>query len=150
QISRDIDTKGGQQAIEAIKAQLSTTVGPSATIWDSNPTAVAGSAYVHGPGSKMEAGRVRGAGPNPEEVRRYLLMCCMVVGVPETFLGDVSTGNLATATSLDRPTETIMLAKQEEWREDLVKIVTHHMNVSLRAPNGRLREAMRKRGVDPG
>ena len=29
---------------------------------------------------------MRGMSDNPEEVRRYLLMCCMVFGVPETFL----------------------------------------------------------------
>jgi hypothetical protein len=46
----------------------------------------------------------------------------MVVGVPETFLADVSTGNLATATTLDRPTELVFMEKQEAWREDLTII----------------------------
>jgi hypothetical protein len=74
----------------------------------------------------------------------------MVFGVPETFLGDVSTGNLATATSLDRPTETVMLEKQEAWREDLMVIVLRHLNTSKKAPSGKLREALEAAGLDPG
>ncbi len=65
----------------------------------------------------------------------------MVKGVPETFLGDVSTGNLATATSLDRPTETAMLELQEQWIEDLGIIGTFVLVVSAKAPSGKLREA---------
>jgi hypothetical protein len=65
----------------------------------------------------------------------------MVAGVPETFLADVSTGNLATATSLDRPTETVFLEKQEAWREDLLTIAAYVLRVSSGAASGRLREA---------
>lgn len=150
QIAREIVTKGGQQAIQGMKAQLQTTVGPSAAIWDQNPPAVAGATWVAGPGTKMDLMRMRGASDNPEEVRQYKLMCCMVVGVPETFLADVQTGNLATASSLDRPTETVMLEKQEAWREDLMVLVLHHLNVSKGAPRGRLREALVARRLDPG
>jgi hypothetical protein len=65
----------------------------------------------------------------------------MVVGVPETFLADVSTGNLATATSLDRPTELCFLEKQEAWREDLILIARWVLSVSAGAASGKLREA---------
>jgi hypothetical protein len=150
QIAREITTKGGQQAIEGMKSQLQTTVGPSSQIWDQNPPAVTGATWVSGPGTKLELMKMRGASDDPEEVRRYLLMCCMVFGVPETFLGDVSTGNLATATSLDRPTETVMLEKQEAWREDLMVIVLRHLNTSKKAPSGKLREALEAAGLDPG
>jgi hypothetical protein len=67
----------------------------------------------------------------------------MVSGVPETFLADVSTGNLATATSLDRPTETVFLEKQEAWVEDLTVICAYVLKVSAGAPSGRLKEAAR-------
>ena len=141
QIAMTLTSKGGQQALEAQKQQLQTTVGPPNQMWDVNPPAIAGSIFGSGPGTKLEAFKIQGATFSPEDVRRYLLMCCMVKGVPETFLGDVSTGNLATATSLDRPTETVMLALQEEWVEDLTVIATYVLSVSLRAPGGRLREA---------
>src|SRR5215468_8635108 len=115
QVAMTITTKGGQQALAGIKNQNSTSVGPSASIWDQNPPAVAGGTFASGPGTKLEAFSKAGATFGPEHVRQIKLMCCMVAGVPETFLADVSTGNLATATSLDRPTETVMLEKQESW-----------------------------------
>jgi hypothetical protein len=39
------------------------------------------------------------------------------MGLPETFYGDVSTGNLATASSLDRPTELKFIDRQALWAE---------------------------------
>jgi hypothetical protein len=148
-ISRTITTKGGQQALMGIKNQLGTTVnsgvgGP----WDDNPAELAGSTFASGPGTKLETMKTRGGGTDPEEVRQFKLMCCMVAGVPETFLGDVSTGNLATATSLDRPTETIFLEKQESWREDLVDIARWVLTSSKRATGGKLREVYNGLAVD--
>jgi hypothetical protein len=142
QFAIDIETKGGQQALEGLKQQLQTTVGPTSALWDENPPAVQGSTFAHGPGMKMAAVKTRGHGTDPEEVRQFKLMCCMVAGVPETFLADVSTGNLATATSLDRPTETIFLEKQESWREDLVTIARFVLQTSSAAPSGKLREGL--------
>lgn len=147
QIALQWKTKGGQQAIQGIKGQIQTTVNTTSQIWDQNPTAVAGSSIVTGPGTDVTAFAQRSAAGNPEEVRRYLLMCCMCIGVPETFLADVSTGNLATATTLDRPTELAFLEKQEQWREDLVYLMTYALRISSRAPKGLLREAMQKRGL---
>ena len=125
QFSRTIETKGGQQAIEGIKQQIETQVGPSAPIWDTNPPAVAGASWISGPGTVMKSINTAG-GLDPEKCRQFKLQCCMVFGLPETFLGDVSTGNLATATSLDRPTETMFLAIQREWIEE------HHGDCGIR------------------
>lgn len=141
QFALTLTTKGGQQALEGVKAQMSTTVGPTAQIWDQNPPAGRGSTFASGPGTKLEAFKTAGAGFSPEDVRQYKLMCAMVKGVPETFLGDVSTGNLATATSLDRPTETMFLELQESWREDLATIADYVLKTSAGAPSGSLREA---------
>lgn len=141
QIAMTLTTKGGQQALEGAKQQLGTTVGPSSALWDQNPPAVSGSIFASGPGTTLAAFDTKGGGGDPEEVRQYKLMCCIVVGVPETFLADVSTGNLATATTLDRPTELCFLEKQEAWREDLVTIARYVLSVSAKAPSGRLREA---------
>lgn len=146
QFSMTVTTKGGQQALDAIKQQIMTTVGPSSNLLDSNPPAIPGSVFGSGPGTKIEAFKTAGAGFDPEGVRQYKLQCCMVKGVPETFLSDVSTGNLATANSLDRPTETFMLSLQEEWVFDLVVICTYVLEVSERAPSGALRESLAKRG----
>jgi hypothetical protein len=142
QIAMTITTKGGQQALAGVKQQLETTVGTgNSGWWDQNPTAVNGSIFASGPGTTLAAFKSQGQGGDPEEVRQYKLMCCMPFGVPETFLSDVSTGNLATATSLDRPTELCFIAKQESWREDFVRIGTYVLQNSSKAANGKLRES---------
>jgi hypothetical protein len=142
-----VNTKGGQQAIEGLKQQLSTTVGPSAAIWDTNPPPVNAATFVSGPGTELQFLNQSGKGGDPEEVRRFLLMCCMTVGVPETFLSDVSTGNLATATTLDRPTELVFLEKQEAWREDLSVIAIYVLNAAKGAAKGKLKEALDRDGL---
>lgn len=147
QISMTLQTKGGQQALQGAKQQLSTTVGPSAALWDQNPPAGDGSIFASGPGTKIEAFNTRGAGGDPAEVREYKLPTAMVFGLPESFFADMNTSNLATATSLDRPTELNFLQKQEEWREDLVTICQYVLRTSYGAPSGKLREALTKRGV---
>lgn len=140
-IAMTLTTKGGQQALEGAKQSLSTTVGPTSNLWDANPPPVNASIFASGPGTTLAAFNTKGGGGDPEEVRQYKLMCAMVVGVPETFLSDVSTGNLATATTLDRPTELVFLEKQEAWREDLATIAKFVLSVSGGASSGKLREA---------
>jgi hypothetical protein len=140
QFAMILTTKGGQQALQGAKQQMGTNIGPPSSLWDSNPTAVDGSTFASGPGTTLKAFDT-GGGPDPEKVRQYKLMACMVAGVPETFLGDVATGNLATAQSLDRPTEHVFLEKQEIWREDFLAICTYVLKVSMGAASGVLREA---------
>jgi hypothetical protein len=142
QFGLQFETKGGQQAIEGIKQQMQTSVGPQTQIWDTNPPAIPGASWISGPGTKLEAFKTQGAGLDPEKCRQYKLMVCMVWGVPESFLGDIASGNLATATSLDRPTETVMLEKQQEWVEDLTAIATYVLSVSKGATGGKLRESI--------
>lgn len=137
-----IQTKGGQDALQGVKQQLSTTVGPSSSLLDQNPTAVNGSTFASGMGTKLEAFKTQGAGGNPDDVRRYLLMCAMTFGIPESFFGDMNTSNLATAQSLDRPTELNFGAKQEEWSEDFVTISRYVLMKSGKATGGRLRESL--------
>jgi hypothetical protein len=149
QIAIKITSKGGQQALAGIKQQLGTTVSVSSQLYDINPPAVAGATFASGPGTTLDAMKTSGAAQDPERVRQYKLMCAMVVGVPETFMGDVSTGNLATATTLDRPTELVFLERQEAWREDLVVIARYVLAVSARAANGALREALNFRRINP-
>lgn len=149
QFSMMAETKGGQQAMQGMKDQLSTTVGPSSSIWDQNPPTVAGGIFIGGPGTKLSAFNTSRAGGNPDDVRQVKLMVCMTFGLPESFFADMNTSNLATATSLDRPTELGFMARQEEWREDLIRITTWVLGKSWRAPGGQLREALTKRKENP-
>ena len=148
QIAMLFTSKGGQQALQGAKQQLSTTIGPNASLWDQNPTAVIGSIFASGPGTSLAAFKTSGAGGNPEEVRQFKLQVAMVFGIPESFFSDMNTSNLATATSLDRPTQLNFMEKQEVWREDLTTICKFVLNVSMKAPSGKLREALNRRKAD--
>jgi hypothetical protein len=59
----------------------------------------------------------------------------------------METSNLSTATTLDRPTELGMRARQIEWEDDDTIIAKYVLSVSAGAPNGKLREALRKRKI---
>lgn len=147
QIAMTLTTKGGQQAMEGAKQQLQTHVNsqPGNALWDTNPTAVTGSIFASGPGTTLAAFNTKGAGGDPEEVRQFKLMVCMVLDIPETFLADMNTSNLATAQTLDRPTELGFIAKQEAWRETLLVIAKYVLNTSKGATSGKLQEAKRGR-----
>src|ERR1017187_186174 len=69
-----LKTKGGQQALAGAKAQLSTTEGPSAGLWDQNPTAVPGAIFASGSGTDLTAFKTQGAGCDPDKVRWYAQM----------------------------------------------------------------------------
>jgi len=64
----------------------------------------------------LEPLNVRGASISPEDGRQFKLQVCAATDLPETMFGDVSTGNLATAKSLDRPTQLRFEARQRKWR----------------------------------
>ena len=85
-------------------------------------------------GSNVEAVNVKGATIHPDEGRRFLLMNCAGFGFAETFFGDVSVGTLATATSLDRPTELAMMELQQFWKEVLETLATFVLGVAAAAP----------------
>ncbi len=139
-----VETKGGVQAIQNFQKVLGTTLGVGGTSVETNPTPVTGSTFVTGPGNKLEAFKTSGAQNSPEQGRRMMLAIAAAFGLPETFFGDASTGSLATAQSLDRPTELKFLERQERWRFTLQRIIAHVLESSGSAPNGKLREAWGK------
>lgn len=146
--SWDIETKGGSGAIANFKQALATTLANGGTWWENNPPPVAGSAWVTGPGTKLNP--IKTPQNNPEASRRIAMMACSAIGLPETMLlGDATTGSLATAVSLDRPTELKFTQRQFMWAGDLKVICGWALSRSLMAPKGRLREAVQARGKKP-
>lgn len=140
-----VETKGGPGAIAAYNALFSTTFADgSGTQIERNPPPVTGAVHTGGPGTKIDAFKSAGAQAHPEETRRILLMACSAAGMPETFFGDASTGSLATAVSLDRPTELKFTAIQRRWIHTLTQILTYVLEVSKATPGGALREAGKK------
>ncbi len=137
-----VETKGGQGAIAAYQALLSTTFADSnGTQIERNPPPVRGSAHISGPDTQIKPFQTRGTQEAPEQARRLLLMGAAAAGLPETFFGDASTGSLATAVSLDRPTELKFTEIQRRWKYDLNRMINYVLMVSKTSPGGKLREA---------
>lgn len=137
-----VETKGGPGAIAAYNALFSSTfANADGTQMERNPPPVTGAVHTGGPGTKIDAFKSAGAQAHPEETRRLLLMACAAAGMPETFFGDASTGSLATAVSLDRPTELKFTAIQRRWVHTLTQILTYVLAVSKATPGGVMREA---------
>jgi len=66
-----------------------------------------------------------------------LLMVCAAFGLPETFFGDVSVGTLATAKSLDRPTELMISNRQVLWADiynDILQFVLYYAVSAIDGP----------------
>jgi hypothetical protein len=71
-------------------------------------------------------------------------MAAAATGLPETFFGDASTGSLATAVSLDRPTELKFREIQQRWIETLTRILEYVLMVAGQTPGTKMREARAK------
>lgn len=114
-----LTTPGGAKGVAAAKTKLNTTLGAaSGSGAETNPPAIAGSVWIGSKGgADLEPIRIGGANVSAEDGRRLLLMVSAATGWPETFFGDVSVGTLATATSLDRPTELRIRDRQSLWSD---------------------------------
>ncbi len=147
QIALTVTTKGGQQALEGIKGQWQTTVGPTSNLLDQNPPSVAGSMFGSGPGTVLSAFKTQGSGGDPKEICELRNMVACVLEIPPTWLGDMETSNLSTAQTLDRPTELGFLLEQEEWQEDLSIFGAYQLKIAAAASGSKLKEALDMRKV---
>jgi hypothetical protein len=137
-----VETKGGPGAIAAYEALLSTTFGDSnGTQIERNPPPVTASAHISGPDNKISAFKSAGAQVAPEQARRLMLMVAAAQGMPETFYGDASTGSLATAVSLDRPTELKFREIQQRWTDTITCLLSYVLWVAESSPGSKMREA---------
>lgn len=136
----ELSTPGGKQGVAAAKAKIQTTVGANNNLggYDSNPPPIAGGVFVHDANTQLNPIRTQGATVSAEDGRRLLLMVAADAGLPETFFGDVSVGTLATANSLDRPTELAMSSRQEWWKEHFQRLFDFVVYWAVKAPQGPL------------
>lgn len=121
-----VEVEGGPQQVSEIHSALNTRYadGTNGASYDQNPAPVAGSTMVSS-GVSLNPVKTAGATVPLEEGRRLLLMHCAGSGFPETFYGDASVGSLATAKSLDRPTELMISDRQKLWKEILETIANY-------------------------
>jgi len=132
-----ITTKGGSRTIGAVKAKLGSTLGTAGA--ETNPAPTVGSTFVESDNVKYDPISLGGKSPNPDEGRRLGLMVGAGMGIPETILwGNADAGNLATAKTLDRPTELKMRARQSLWRDALEDILNYVIDWAVAAPKGAL------------
>lgn len=140
-----VETKGGPGAIAAYNALFNTTFADSGgTSIEKNPPPVVGSAHISGPGNQIQPFKTANAQTSPEQARRVLLMHCAGSGMPETFFGDASTGSLATAVSLDRPTELKFTEIQRRWTATIRMLLEYALMCAKTSPGNKLREAREK------
>lgn len=115
----NVSVKGDKTRLAAAKTKLASTLPSDET----NPAPVTASTFIGGEGSSISPIRTSGATTSAEDGRRLLLMVCATMGLPESFFGDVSIGTLATAKSLDRPTELKFRSRQLLWSDVFTSIV---------------------------
>ncbi|MEW6223182.1 MAG: hypothetical protein AB1627_00995 [Chloroflexota bacterium] len=133
-----LTTEGGSAAVAAAKTKLGSTLG-SGGGQETNPAPVTGSTFISTPGARLEAMQTRNALPDPDDGRRLGLMVSAGTGIPETILfGDAEVGNLATAKTLDRPTELKMLDRQTLWADTITDILLYVIEQAARKANGPL------------
>ena len=134
-----LTSAGGKQGIAAAKAKLGTTYASGSASPETNPAPLVGSTFIAGQGADLQPVKTAGATTSADDARRLLLMVCAGFGMPESFFGDVSVGTLATAKSLDRPTELKFRDRQELWKSVLDTILQYVVARSRSAASGKLR-----------
>lgn len=92
--------------------------GPELTDDDGERPPGAGLAWVAGQGDELTPIPKTGAHTSAEDARPSRLMVGAAMDLPDTILsGDADVGNLATAKTLDRPTELAMRSRQGMWQD---------------------------------
>jgi hypothetical protein len=140
-----VETKGGPGAIAAYHALLGTTfANDNGAQMETNPPPVVGSAHISGPGNTVQPFKSANVQTSPEQARRMVLMVASAQGMPETFYGDASTGSLATAVSLDRPTELKFGEIQRRWQFVIKTLIAYVLLVGGQAKGSQIREVFRE------
>jgi len=121
----------GKAGVAAVKSRFASTLGSGD--YETNPPPVTGAMWVAQEDYKLDPVRTAGATTKADDARRLLLMVCAAMGLPETFFGDVSVGTLATARSLDRPTELKFLDCQAYYIDFYSDLFSYVIDVAQAA-----------------
>lgn len=135
-----ITSKGGRTGAQAIKTKLGTTMNQGGTGQiETNPPPISGSGWIAPEGMGLQGFKTAGLIPSPDEGKRLGLMVAAGTGIPETILfGNADSGNLATAKTLDRPTELQMENRRILWADAYTEILNYVIDMAIKAPDGML------------
>ena len=123
-------TKGGSTQRAAVKSKLDSGIAND----QYSPAPSTGSVFIETADSAtLQPVKTAGATTSPQDGRRLLLMVCAATGFPETFFGDSTAGSLATAKSLDRPTELAFLIRQRLWTQIMEDVIGYAVEARARA-----------------
>jgi hypothetical protein len=128
-----LTVKGGQNVVNKVAASLqSTFVTSQPNTPERNPKPAAGGTFVQNDGLDLQAvPKMTGAGDAATDGNQLKLMVCAGVGVMLHYMGDPSTGNLATATAMELPMLKMFESYQELWKDaymDIIRIVLDEDN----------------------
>lgn len=123
--------KGGAGQRAAAKAKLDSGISSGGTQTKAAP--VAGAVLVETEGKSRLDQITQGQSGSGEDGRRLLLMVSAATGVFEHFFGDPSSGNLATATTMDRPMELTFMARQMLWHDVIEAVCEYVILVAVRS-----------------
>lgn len=129
-------TTKGRKAKDA-RVRLNSTLSTDGQ--ETNPPPNVGSAFVAGENVSLEAIPKTGAQTSARDNKELRLQVGAAVGLPDTILsGDPDQGNLATAKTLDRPTELKFVARQEMWRSIYEELSVYAVARAIMAPRNQL------------
>ena len=135
-----LTTKGSK--IKQAKDRLGSTITADDPIETNRPSS-AGSTFIGSESDQMVPISKTGATTNTADAKPARLMVAAAMDLPDTILsGDADQGNLATAKTLDRPTELAIRSRQQMWADldqDVYSYVIHM--AQLRGGLGRVEDA---------
>jgi hypothetical protein len=113
-----ITAKGGQAMLDAaVKRVQSSHTQTGFGTFEKNPSSAPGSTWFQNNGMDMQATpRSTGASDAKNDADSLKLMVCAGTGVMLHYMGDPSTGNLATSTAMELPMLKAFTSYQELWR----------------------------------
>jgi len=117
-----LKTKGGQAAVDAMKAKLH------------EKEIKAGSTEVENEGADLQPIKTdSGASQAYQDGRQIKLQVAAGTGWPEQYFGDISIGNLATAKTVELPVQKMCESYQAIWQgayEDIFQLILTHNKVN--------------------
>lgn len=131
-------TAGKRQSVEAIAQRLGTTVSDDAS--ETNPAPSTGSVFVEPADGNFAPIPKSGATISADDGRQLRTMVAAAMDIPDSILAnDPQQGALATAKTLDRPTELAMRDRQQLWDQVFKDLACFVIERSIVAPRGLLK-----------
>lgn len=128
---------GSKKARSTAKDRLGSTFGQGGG-GETNPPPGVGSVALTPTGGDLVPINKSGATIDPEDAKQLRLMVGAGTDLPDTILsGDPDQGNLATAKTLDRPTELAMRDRQMLWADVYRDLIGYQLLQAAKARKGR-------------